>query len=76
MTFSVEHNFEETVITIMDDTAELEDVKIYFTDDGVDILQVVHIENLEVFNGITLSHEMLQDLLAAYNSPEGLYRRS
>lgn len=76
MTFSVEHNFDETVITLMDDAAELEDVKIYFTDDGVDLLQVVHMENLEVFNGITLSHEMLQDLLVAYQSPEGLYRRT
>ena len=76
MTFSVEHNFDETVITIMDDAAELEDVKIYFTDYGVDLLQVVHMENLEVFNGITLSHEMLQDLLVAYQSPEGLYRRT
>ena len=60
----------------MDDAAELEDVKIYFTDDGVDLLQVVYMENLEVFNGITLSHEMLQDLLTAYQSPEGLYRRT
>lgn len=76
MTFSVEHNFDETVITLMDDAAELEDVKIYFTDDGVDLLQVVYMENLEVFNGITLSHEMLQDLLTAYQSPEGLYRRT
>ncbi len=76
MTFSVEHNFDETVITLMDDAAELEDVKIYFTDDGVDLLQVVYIENLEVFNGITLSHEMLQDLLTAYQSPEGVYRRT
>jgi len=76
MTFSVEHNFDETVITLMDDAAELEDVKIYFTDEGVDLLQVVHMENLEVFNGITLSHEMLQDLLVAYQSPEGLYRRT
>ncbi len=76
MTFSVEHNFDETVITLMDNAAELEDVKIYFTDDGVDLLQVVHRENLEVFNGITLSHEMLQDLLVAYQSPEGLYSRT
>lgn len=76
MTFSVEHNFDETVITLMDDAAELEDVKIYFTDEGVDLLQVVHMENLEVFNGITLSHEMLQDLLVAYQSPEGVYRRT
>lgn len=76
MTFSVEHNFDETVITLIGDVAELEDVKIYFTDDGVDLLQVVHTENLEVFNGITLSHEMLQDLLVAYQSPEGLYRRT
>ncbi len=76
MTFSVEHNFDETVITLMDDAAELEDVKIYFTDDGVDLLQVVYMENLEVFNGITLSHEMLQDLLTAYQSPEGVYRRT
>lgn len=75
MTFSVEHNFDETVITVLDDTAELEDVKIFFTDDGVDIIQVTYMEELEIYNCISLSHEMLEDVLAAYNSPEGVHRR-
>jgi hypothetical protein len=76
MTFSVEHLFDETVVTIMDDTAELEDVKLYFTDSGLDIVQITFMEDVEIFNGVSLSHEMLQDLLAAYHRPEGLYRRS
>jgi len=75
MTFSVEHDFDETTITIMDDTAELEDVKIFITDEGIDLLQVACIDEYEIFNGISFSHEMIQDLLAAYNSSEGIYRR-
>lgn len=75
MTYTVEHNFDETVITIMDDEAGLEDVKIYFTDDGVDVMQITYMDSLEIFNGITLSHDMLEDLIVAYHSPEGMYRR-
>ena len=75
MTFSVEHDFDETIITVMDDTAELEDVKIFITDAGVDLEQVAYMEELEIFSGISLSHEMVQDLLAAYYSPDGVHRR-
>ena len=75
MTFSVEHDFDETISTVMDDTAALEDVKIFITDEGVDLQQVIYMDELEIFNGISLSPEMLEDLLAAYHSSEGLYRR-
>lgn len=74
MTFSVEHTFDETIITILDDTAELEDVKLFFTENGLEIIQVATLEELEIFSCINLSHAMIADLIAAYNSPEGVHR--
>jgi len=74
MTFTVEHDFDETTITILDDSAEIDDVKFHFTDTGLEIVQITDIGPVPVLNIIELSYNMLEELILAYNSPEGLYR--
>ena len=73
MAFTVEHDFDESVITILDETACLEDVVLYLDENKVDIVQIDHHDGVEIHNQITLNTHMFKELLAALNTPEGLY---
>jgi hypothetical protein len=74
MTFTVEHAFDESIVTLLDDTACLDDVVLYLGEDKVDIVQFDQHEGIEIHNQVTLTTRMFRELLAAMNTPEGLYR--
>ena len=74
--FTVEHEDVFSRVVVLDETAQLEDIVIDFYEDEVIINQVEAFDNtdIELYNTVTLSYKMLQDIVAAYNSPEGLYK--
>lgn len=74
--FTIEHTFDATVITLVDEGAKLlhEDLTIHAFEDQVTLEQMDSMTN-EVMR-ITLSLTQVQDLAAALNLPEGSYRRA
>lgn len=74
--FSIEHDFDATVITLVDEgKAPLtEDVKILGFDDCVTLEQ--YDPRRDDMVTITLSLVQLRDLAAALDLPEGVYRRA
>jgi hypothetical protein len=72
--FTIEHDFDATVITLIDEGHEglMEDITILAFDDCVTLEQVDPITDEPV--RITLSMTQLRDLAAALNLPEGTYR--
>ena len=72
--FTIEHDFDATVITLVDDPAthRQEDVIVNAFDDCVTIEQLE--PQSDRIQRITLSTSQLRDLSAALNLPEGVYR--
>jgi hypothetical protein len=73
--FTIEHDFDATVITLVDDGQELplqEDVIIHAFEDCVTVEQIDPRRDAPVT--LTFSMSMLRDLAAALNLPEGSYR--
>ena len=71
--FTIEHEFDATVITLVDDPAgpRQEDVTINAFDDCVTVEQVD--PRTERTQSITLSFAQVADLAAALDLPEGAY---
>lgn len=74
--FSIEHDFDETVITLIDEGSDPlnEDVTIRADEAGVVLEQPADDDSGEVAR-ITLSQAQLRDLVAALDLPEGVYRQ-
>mgnify|MGYP001218873878 CR=1 FL=1 len=73
--FTIEHEFDATVITLIDEGGDLpilEDIVINAFEDCVTVEQV-DAQTDEVLR-ITLSLSQVRDLAAALNLPEGSYR--
>ena len=72
--FTIEHDFDATVITLVDDPANhrQEDVIVNAFEDCVTIEQLE--PTTDRVQRITLSTSQLRDLSAALNLPEGVYR--
>ena len=72
--FTIEHDFDATVITLIDDPAvyRQEDVTINAFDDCVTLEQVE--PGTDRVARITLSTSQVRDLFAALDLPEGSYR--
>lgn len=72
--FTIEHDFDATVITLVDEggTHLVEDVTINAFDDCVTLEQLDPITDR--VQKLTLSSAMLRELAAALNLPEGVYR--
>lgn len=71
--FSIEHEFDATVITLVDDPAShrQEDVTINVFEDCVTLEQLEpQTDRLQI---IRLSHAQVRDLAAALDLPEGVY---
>lgn len=71
--FTIEHEFDATVITLIDDVAaeRQEDVKIAVSGETVVVEQLD--DETGAVKRITLSAAQLSDLLVAVNLPEGAY---
>jgi hypothetical protein len=74
--FTIEHEFDATVITLVDDgrTPLQEDVIVHATESAILLHQYDPRQDRTV--SITLSPEQWRDLTAALNLPEGVYRVS
>ncbi len=73
--FTIEHEFDATVVTLIDEAAphRQEDITITAFEDCVTIEQASR--DGETTQKITLSLAQLADLTAALNLPEGVYTR-
>lgn len=74
--FTIEHEFDSTVITLIDEGGPHleEDITVTAFEDGV-VLEQLDTRTDEV-QRIVLSTVQLRDLAAALNLPEGIYRRT
>lgn len=72
--FSIEHTFDATVITLVDEgnAPLLEDIVIEAFDDCINVVQ--HDPRTDRTQTVTLSIVQLRDLAAALDLPEGVYR--
>lgn len=75
--FTIEHEFDATVITLVDEGADkgtplLEDVILNAFEECVTIEQ--YDPRTDTAQRVTLSMSQLRDLAAALNLPEGVYR--
>lgn len=69
--FTIEFDLDETCITILDDTGELEDVDALLYEDYCHIRQWN--EKNQMYDVITLKPEMYLQLMKAFSLPEGSY---
>jgi hypothetical protein len=69
--FSVEHEFDNTTVTILDDSGEQEDVAVILFDDVVYIRQ--YVEDTDLASIITMTPKMFAELIEAYNRGEGSF---
>ena len=74
--FTIEHEFDATVITLVDEGKSplQEDVTVHATESAIILNQYDPRADRDV--SITLSPEQWRDLRAALNLPEGIYRVS
>lgn len=72
--FSIEHEFDSTVVTLVDEGAAhlQEDISINLFEDCITIEQFD--PRTETVQKITLSTAQAEDLAAALDLPEGVYR--
>ena len=73
--FTIEHEFDATVVTLIDDVAthRQHDITITAFEDCVTLEQLA--ADGETVQKITLSPGQLSDLTAALNLPEGVYTK-
>lgn len=69
--FTNEFDFEETVTTVLDETASYADVELVIADEGVYIRQFSKQDGTADL--IMLSHKMFKDMLEALNHSEGFF---
>jgi hypothetical protein len=69
--FTIEFDMDETLITVMDNSGELEDVGALLYDDYCHIRQWN--EKKQMFDVITMTPEMYLKLMKAFNLEEGAY---
>ena len=72
--YSVEFGYNDIVVTVLDETGNLEDAIVTIQNGLVVIEQTELLIDLEIDNRIVLTYDMLKDLVAAYESPEGFYK--
>ncbi|QPH55424.1 hypothetical protein [Pontivivens ytuae] len=70
--FTIEHEFDATVVTLIDEAEAVEDVTITVFDDGARVEQLD--ERTGKVQTVVLSTAQLRDLRAALDLPEGTYR--
>ena len=71
--YTVEIDFDSAVITVLDEKARHEDIKVIIEDSGV-VFLVQYDENLNKNHVITISFQQYIDMVAALQSPEGIFK--
>lgn len=73
--FTIEHEFDATVITLVDEGSPhlQEDVTVNAFEECITLEQVDTTRDMVI--RVTLSHAQVRDLAAALDLPEGIYRR-
>jgi len=71
--FTVEEEFDETVVTVLDSQGEFQDVKMYFGEESVLITQAINDDDVWV-SVIEMSDRQWEKLILAYSSTEGTYK--
>lgn len=69
--FTNEFDSESTVTTVMDETAQVEDVELTISDFGVSIRQYSNDDKRVDY--IIMSHKMFKDMMSAMNQPVGFF---
>ena len=69
--FTVEMDFDEIAITILDESGQYEDVQFFIYDDIVYIRQFF--EQVGAFSVIAMTPEMFEEFRKALEKPEGAY---
>ena len=69
--FTIEHEEDETIITILDEEGDLEDVGVLMYEDRVFIRQWN--EHRQQFDLIAMNADMYYKLMQAWTMPEGTY---
>ena len=69
--FTVEMDFDEMEITVLDDSGRFEDVKVFSYDEIVYIRQFNEKKN--AWDLIQMTPQMYAELMTAWQSPEGSY---
>jgi hypothetical protein len=69
--FTNEFEFDETIITILDDSGVHEDVQIYLDENEVHVRQWN--ERKQVYDLIVMSPKMMFEIMEAMKQPEGSY---
>ena len=70
--FTVEHEYDATVVVSLDETDEYQDVELIIGDNGSVYMRQFD-EDMGQHEMIYCSFQQLLDILAALNSTEGLY---
>jgi len=70
--YTVEMEFDETIVTVVDDTGQLEDIKCHLTDDVVYFRQYNEVTGRDEL--IQITPRMWRELVLAFESPEGAFR--
>lgn len=69
--FTIEFDEDETLITVLDQAGELEDVSVLIYDDYCHIRQWN--EKQQAFDVVTFTAEMYLELMKAWKLPQGAY---
>jgi hypothetical protein len=71
LSFTVEHQFRETVVTLLDQSGQLEDVEVLLDSEGVFVRQWN--EDLDRYEVVEFTNNQFKELLTALGLPEGMY---
>jgi hypothetical protein len=69
--FTVEEEFDESIVTILDINGQYEDIMMYYSENGVYITQ--YNEQTDEDTIIELTTEMWETMIEAYNRTNGTY---
>jgi hypothetical protein len=68
---TIEHEYDYTVVTLLDNTGVYEDLEVEFDEHGLVFRQWN--EQLETFDLIQITTDQFRELLTALDLPEGAY---
>ena len=71
--FTIEFEFDSSVITILDESDQMEDVEVIISDDGVVFMRQWQ-EELGKYEMLVMTYQQLLDITASLQTTEGLHK--